>query len=374
MNQLLRFFGNFFKAIMNRWPFGLAYHWDKYLLALESKKSYGCVKKRREISEKKLKTYPFESFKKMVIFSDKINHHDFPDTISGLKIIEASPTECIEDGFNIDLFKNALIVLTNNSVQAIGVEKLTAIKRQVFSSIFIVHDWDNHHWIRSSIDSMLIADLYIPAHIESNLIASRFSVNIGMYIHPGVTQWSKSFLSENFEYILKAKRENFPLGRHTKYKQFKYRNNILKKLNKLYTPAEHSFIRLDTKYGDLTEIDRLRDWVKYKAHWVVPTLNDLPIRFFDALVTGGIPMVPVSLVVQLNFMGIPRNLYETYELCDIDEPSALIIKVINKFDKEGAQGIIRRYQFVIENFHAENTMEKIVKEVKIRMSDNEVDY
>jgi len=374
MNQLFQFLDNLIGVIMNRWPFGMAYHWDKYLLALESKKSYGCVKKRRKLLEEKLKTYPFESLKKMVIFSDKINHHDFPGAISGLKIIEASPTEWIEDDFNIDRFKNALIVLTNNSVQAIGVQKLTAVKQQVFSSIFVVHDWDNHHWMRSSIDSMLIADLYIPAHIESNLMASRFSTKFGMYIHPGVTQWSKSFLTKNTEAILEAKRVDFPLGRHTKYKQFKFRNNILKKLNKLHTPAEHYFLKLDASYASLSTIDRLEDWVKHKAHWVVPTLNDLPIRFFDALVTGGIPMVPVSLEVTLSFMGVPRNLYETYELCDIDEPSALINKVINKFDKEGAQGILTRHQFAIDKFHSENTMEKIIKAVKVRMWNSEVDY
>ena len=50
--------------------------------------------------------------------------------------------------------------------------------------------------------------------------------------------------------------------------------------------------------------DRLRQWCSHKAHWMV--MNDVPMRLFDALTTGGIAIMPDSL----KHMAIVRELAE----------------------------------------------------------------
>jgi hypothetical protein len=216
-------------------------------------------------------------------------------------------------------------------------------------------------------DSMLLADLYIPAHIESNLIASRFSSRFSVCIHPGVTQWSKSFLNEHLNIILEKKRLDLLFENHTNHKKFKYRSGIIKKLTQSYQKIESNHDESNLSYHDRSKIDRLKEWVGYKSHWIVPTLNDLPIRFFDALVTGGIPIVPKSLMTYLEHLKVPSEFYETYDLADIEGPNVIVQKVVNKFDNEGEQGIMQRYRFVIDNFHAENTLQKVIIETKKRL-------
>jgi hypothetical protein len=102
-----------------------------------------------------------------------------------------------------------------------------------------------------------------------------------------------------------------------------------------------------------------REWIEYKVHVVVPTFYDLPIRIFDALITGGIPMVPEY------FRGHPslRNVCDWltfYDPSDLTDLVSLVNASIEKFDHAGAEGVAQRVSFALKHFHLDSAVRDLV--------------
>ena len=110
-------------------------------------------------------------------------------------------------------------------------------------------------------------------------------------------------------------------------------------------------------------LDRFKEWCSHKSHWVVPVLNDTPIRLYDALITGGIPIVPRSLKYHRGIENLHDHvLFYDYE--DIQNPLPITERANNLFDKRGIQGILDRHQLVYYNYHVDNRVETILKAVQ----------
>ena len=154
-----------------------------------------------------------------------------------------------------------------------------------------VHDHDNHHLVSRSLALSSSCNAYIPAHPHYNhfyyLASSGQSTQV---VPPPVTQFSLQYLKSIS--LSTDARINSPLGIHAFYKQFTLRNSLIEQLSQTYVDVRF----LDQwPYTGSTDPSRLTEWERYKATIVLPTASDIPIRIFDSLVTGSIPILPTSL-------------------------------------------------------------------------------
>jgi hypothetical protein len=255
-----------------------------------------------------------------------------------------------------DRFEGSLVILTNNNVARIRPERYAAIFDACPRTVFAVHDFDNHHWFDMSIQSAVISDVYIPAHLENFAISGRINSNILEGIPCGTIQWSKSFIAEHATSLLTINREIGPIGIHSYYESFRYRNQVLKTINRQFPKVG----LLSGDFHNRTPLDRWNEWVSHELHWISPVYNDLPIRFFDALISGGMPMVPTSLAPYLRFIGIPSDFYITYSPSDLLNSSKLVQDASERFNGLGSAGIIERHAFAFKHFHVDSIINKIV--------------
>lgn len=72
---------------------------------------------------------------------------------------------------------------------------------------------------------------------------------------------------------------------------FWHLNRVISTLSRAFSSIGFS---IESFHGRSKE-DRLQEWCSHKRHWIMPVLNDVPIRIFDALLTGGSPTVPESM-------------------------------------------------------------------------------
>ena len=253
---------------------------------------------------------------------------------------------------------NCVVIVNNNDV---GVGESRIAYADFFcectTTCFIGWDWDNHHWLEVSAFLAAHSDIYAPSHHENLYLLSRFNWLIGGPVYCSTIQWSRAFLSEHLQAMLETERYDAPLGMHIPYAQFSFRIQVISTLNQHYPSIGFSSLSFHTR----TPEDRLKEWYLHKTHWIMPVLNDVPIRIFDALATGGIPIVPDSLRFLPPVNAIPREHIAFYSPSDIINPKLLVDHAIALFDKGGGAGIIARHQLALQNFHGDSSVNTMLK-------------
>lgn len=250
-----------------------------------------------------------------------------------------------------------IIIINNNDM---GTPALKAAYARFFevctNTCFIAWDWDNHHWLDVSTFLAAHTDIYTPAHHENLYLLSRYNWLIAGPIYCSSVQWSSLFLKENLSYILSADRSEAPLGMHIPYAQFSFRIQMISTLNKHYPSigfSNHSF----HQRGPL---DRLKEWTAHTSHWIAPVLNDVPIRIFDALITGGIPIVPTSLQFLPPVAFISREHIVFYTPADIIDPQAVVARANHLFKEGGDEGRLARHQLALKQFHGDYSVRQML--------------
>jgi hypothetical protein len=247
--------------------------------------------------------------------------------------------------------------MTSNLFAEIGSSRLGKLYAGTPNTLYAIHDYDNHHWLNNNVEVAIFADLYIPSHQSDFLLASRLNANIFGNIPCGSNQWSREFIDSHAAGLTTIARKNTPLGKYYFYDKFKYRNKAISTLSKIY--PDINIVASD--FHSLSPEQKWIEWTGHKLHWIIPVLNDLPIRFFDALITGGKPLVPFSLKPFISALGVPDHLYAFYGPLDILEPHALISRQLDQFDRQGAPGILERHTFAAKEFHIDSIVEKIIR-------------
>jgi len=155
-------------------------------------------------------------------------------------------------------------------------------------------------------------------------------------------------LTGSFQYMQSVPRSNELFGAHVYYSFFTRRNKIIDAVSKNFPNV--SFSKLN--YHDRTIEDRFAEWCHYKVHFIAPVDNDLPIRLFDALITGGIPLVPIQLKTLLHALSIDRFVV-FYDELNLDLLDLKVEEAIAKFDKEGAEGMGKRIKYTMDYHHVD---------------------
>ena len=260
-----------------------------------------------------------------------------------------------------------ILWLTNNVVAQMGLEYLLNLKQKCPDCLIVVQDYDNHHWYRMSAICMLLSDVYVPSHHHTPPFAQHLLVHTFKVIPIGSIQWREAFLIANIHQIATATRTNQPKGTHTPYNRFPYRNKLVRALNQNFSDVRFS---LDQSFHHLSEEGKFLDWVQAKLHYIVPVGNDVPIRFFDALITGGLPLIPERMESKIHSMNIPSDYYLTYNVNDIVDPIRNLDHCIKYFDQKGPKGVIERFNFAMKKFHV-NAIASAIIDFVIELSNKE---
>ncbi len=262
---------------------------------------------------------------------------------------------------NREILEGAVVILNNNDIarsrQSGGYADFFA---RCDKTIFCAWDWDNHHWLENSCFSAAHSDLYFPAHHENLYLLSRYNWLTAGPVYCVNIQWSRSFLTNRIEQLVRAERSNLPLGKHVPYEMFSFRNRVISTLSGHYPSVGFS----NQAFHGRDPEDRLREWCAHKVHWIMPVLNDVPIRIFDALITGGIPIIPASMKYLPGIRDIPEDFIFFFSPMDVVQPATLVQRAVERFDSGGADQIVQRHRFALECHHGDGRIETLLEYVR----------
>lgn len=255
------------------------------------------------------------------------------------------------------LIDDAVVFVNNNDVGGTRGESHHA---EFFSSCtrtaFVGWDWDNHHWLEVSTYLAAHSDLYCPAHHENLYLLTRCNWLTAGPVYCGSLQWPRRFLADRLPDMLRAERSASPLGKHVPYNAFSFRNRVIATLGGHYPGIGFS----DPTFHKRTPEDRLAEWIAHKVHWITPVLNDVPIRLFDALITGGIPIVPESLRHLPPVAAIPREDIVFYRPDHVVAPAEVVDQANALFDRGGSDGMARRHRLAMTEHHGDSRLHQML--------------
>ena len=256
----------------------------------------------------------------------------------------------------MDLKSGSLVVLNNNDchygISLIDYKEVYLKNKDVQ---FIVWDYDNHHWFNLTFDLALYSDNYAPAHHENYALLSMLSGRRLDVVPCGVSQFTYDFIEQNIEFLSSNDRKQEPLGKHVLYGH-ELRNFVINKVSTHLTSVGFT----EGSYRDRTQEERLHEWASYTASFVSPVFGDVPIRIFDSLITGGIPIVPFYIDRYLEKLGIDRDWYVVYQFEDILEPKFLAEEANKKFAIGGADGVKSRILWTLKNHHLTSSLDSLI--------------
>lgn len=243
---------------------------------------------------------------------------------------------------------DALVIVNNNDLgRRDGPPPFCDFFARCERTVFVGWDWDNHHWLDRSAMLATHCDLYAPAHLENLYLLTRYNPCTVGPVPCGTVQWGYRRLAQQLPRLIEQTRSDQPLGMHIPYGSFVQRNRIVSTLNRHYPTVGFS----DPSFHDRSAEERLVEWSSHKAHWIVPVLNDVPIRLFDALATGGIPLVPLSLRHLAPVRDIPAPHIVFYGPQDVIDPQPVVARANALFDEGGADGIAARHRLALQQHH-----------------------
>ncbi|WP_293935685.1 hypothetical protein [Iodobacter sp.] len=253
--------------------------------------------------------------------------------------------------------EGCIVIVNNNDV---GTDVLRNAYADFFdectATLFIGWDWDNHHWLDVSTFLAAHSDIYSPAHHENLYLLSRYNWLTAGPVYCSCVQWSRQFLNQNLHGILNAERSAQPLGMHIPYARFSFRIQMISTLSQHYPSIGFS----SHTFHGRSASDRLNEWTAHTAHWIAPVLNDVPIRIFDALISGGIPLVPASLRFLPPVNTISREHIVFYSPADIIAPQAVVEQANRLFNEGGRDGILARHQFALQQHHGDQSVRQML--------------
>jgi hypothetical protein len=251
-----------------------------------------------------------------------------------------------------DLAPNSVFLLLNNDV-AKHLPQYMAYYAAHPEAIFVIWDWDSQHWIYMSCALALNSDVYIPASSENMHLLSQFNPYTVGPVFAAAHQWSRKFLFEHVD-LLMAERSSKPLGMHVYYENYPRRNRAIATVTNTFDSVGFATNAFKTR----TDLDNLREWAGHKTHWIVPVLAGVPIRVYNALVTGGIPILP-AFYRNLPEIAILGDLPSYYQVADVVSPQGINDEAVARFDAGGESGLIRRLAHATQHHHVDARCEQV---------------
>jgi hypothetical protein len=252
--------------------------------------------------------------------------------------------------------------LLNNDIGS-ALEQYKLLFKNRPCSLFVIWDWDSQHWVEMSCTLAAYSDFYIPVASENTYTISHFNPFMLGPVFVGVNQWSKKFITDHTESLLQ-KRNDAPFGPHVFYEAYPRRNRAIATLNQKFSGIKFA----DNSYKVTSDIDNLNAWSGHKTHWIIPVLSGMPIRVFNCLITGGIPLVPSFYKVISESTDLPKDVMY-YDVIDLVEPEKLQQRANDYFDQQGTSGLIQRIGNYLNTYHIDARCESILKLVQEKVNE-----
>lgn len=229
----------------------------------------------------------------------------------------------------------SMMLLTNNDIGQ-ALPQYVEFYQKNPQSLFIIWDWDAQHWTYMSSMLGLHSDFYISGCSENNFYLTHFNPNVLGPVFGGAYQWTREFILDHMDVVL-GERSDEPLGVHYFYGNYGRRNRAIATVTKFYPSVRFG----NNDYKSKSDLENFQEWCAYKTHWVMPVMGGLPLRGHNAIITGGIPILPAFL---RNFpeVSILGDLPLYYEVSDLIDPRAIQQAALDKFNAAGRDGLIQR--------------------------------
>ena len=221
--------------------------------------------------------------------------------------------------------------------------------------------WDHHHLGRIHALMSIVFDFFTPLH-ESSIDYLRSAV--GLVTRPvwGFSQFTNSKVIDALasEFLLKP-RSDALYGHFTRYgvPRDALADACQKMIEGVNIECKPSLDPSIHDYFKISESNRFADWSAHKVSLNLSINNDVPLRIFDALLTGQIPLV------SRNVTGFERLFSEAEQQklpilrFSIEHPTAIKAawhRALMRFNNDGTGGIHRRYECARRHHLLENRL------------------
>ena len=234
--------------------------------------------------------------------------------------------------------------------------------------IGVVWNYDNHHSFTSNIVKGSIFDIFVPAHTN---YTDYLNIAKSLLVSPtpcGLAQWTPDFVRKGFRKFGGQQRSNKLDGGFTLHNyRGAYRGALIEELS---TKLEDSDVRGipfgKQGYWRNDQFENLKTWMSYKTSVSISINNDIPIRVFDALAVGQIPLVP-SWLSGFDAI-IPQREQERLPIVRYFENTAEEVSRAHKqaialFDRDGKRGAKRRRDYCLKHHTLNQRYEDILDKV-----------
>ena len=301
-----------------------------------------------------LRELPKDGGLRVLLYTSRPEYFDRSDLVDGHRgIVKYVHFAASETELNLLTERFDIALVCSNIKQEHKAQHI--IRRQKLAALVVVWLWDCHHHPEENLRFSSLADVIIPAHSCCGLRVKTPHSVLGRAFPLATAQWSRSLASKLLardEVVLRSDALSggyvlWPIGA---------RNEILRALKtaipgnalRLMEPEERD------PYFKLSAEERFRDWAKFKVSIAVPVSEDLPLRVFDALIAGQIPIVPTSCS-DLD-SAIPTDVQNELPIVRVEDLSPQTVEAawriaLRRFDEMGMQGIIRRHEYARDRHH-----------------------
>lgn len=214
---------------------------------------------------------------------------------------------------------------------------------------------DHHHSYRRNLDLAAQVDFVFPGHQYKHEYLRAANMNVMSVVPMCCGQWPDRMMAQLFQQAIEAERSDALYGGYGFYPRYRARTAFIDRIGEEMPGSKVVQWRpgMEGGYLSLSQEDRFRDWLGYKASVVVNTDFCIPNRIFDALAAGQIPIVPHGLS-QLEAV-IPAEAQRElpvirYSDFDIGSLRAAHARALDAFAQGGREAMIRRHAYALR-FH-----------------------
>lgn len=227
----------------------------------------------------------------------------------------------------------------------------------------LCYGWDHHHIGRVHALMSIAFDIFVPMH-ESSVDYLRSLT--GLVTRPvwAFSQFTNPQVIDDLaKEALRRPRSNALYGKFTAYGH--PRDILVERCRK---EIEGSIVECRPGFdnsGDylkISERERFLDWASYKVSVSLSIHNDIPMRIYDALLTGQIPLV------SRNVTGFERIFSEAEQKAlpiirfSVEHPLSIKAawqRALKRFDEDGDAGITRRHACVRRHHLLQNRLKML---------------
>ena len=256
------------------------------------------------------------------------------------------------------------VILNSNDLGDLGfLQRLTL---SCPDTLFIACLYDNHHTLEQSTTIALCVDLLFPAHYDYLAVLNRYCPFVCGPLPASTMQWTRADAQRLEPLLFSTKRSVQLSGGFTDYPQFPFRKGIVQRAmaQPVGAALELSLGQSAAHHSRRSVDDNWRVWCSSKVNLMVPTMTDLPHRFFDSLLTGNVPLVPrwVQPFFELfDTSGFDHQPWVWFDHADLDDLAPRVAQAVELFDREGEAGIAQRHRWVRDRHMLENRIERILE-------------